>query len=277
MTLKVTNIQRACVYDGPGVRTTVFLKGCMLHCPWCCNPETLSFVDEWFTDKTKCLLSQGINSPLCKDCIRVDGARSLFCCPFEVCTAVSHVYSTEELVKLLLRDKIQYSVGGGVTFSGGEPLLQADNLLPILKTLSDWDINIAFETTLVAPNEMLRKVLPYSDLFIVDLKLQREQKLPADYFESIQQGLSLIRDNGVTINFRLVVIPSMLNYVNEVVSSLYFLGVTTIELLQCHNMGEKKYQKLGKKFVSYSCPLEVFNSIADHFVTAGINITKLCL
>lgn len=115
--LEVTAIQRGCVYDGMGVRTTVFLKGCPFSCPWCCNPETLYSSPLFFIDNQKCIKEKGLSSSLCRKCIRNGGFDTLECCPFGVSEATSRLLSVEELANYLLRDKdLFYLSGGGVTF-----------------------------------------------------------------------------------------------------------------------------------------------------------------
>ncbi len=126
--LKLFKIQRTGVYDGPGVRTTLFFQGCNLRCLWCQNPEGQSF--------------QGGLVPECN-------------------------YSNEEIMDIVLRDKEYYSAtNGGVTLSGGEPLLQdPDNLIELLKLLKEENISIAAETTLHVPWKNVKKIAPYIDLF----------------------------------------------------------------------------------------------------------------
>ena len=169
--LRVTNIQSGCVYDGPGVRTTVFLKGCSLHCPWCCNPETISYEKQWFIDDRKCVSRQGLCSELCNPCVRLNGVRSIHSCPYGVAEPAFHDYSPEKLLEILLKDNELYKEShGGVTFSGGEPLLQSEELVNLLNLLKGFGIHIAIETTLFASTEALAVVLPYVDFYIIDLK-----------------------------------------------------------------------------------------------------------
>lgn len=250
--LRITSIQRGCVFDGPGVRTTLFLKGCTLQCPWCCNPETISSAEQYFIDDDKCLFRKGINSAFCELCERIDGSRSILLCPFGVVEKVSKDYYTADLIKILLKDiSLFKGTNGGITFSGGEPLLQADALIPLLKRLKERDVHIAFETTLTVPERLLLLILPYSDLFIVDLKLQPQMYLYKDeYLSLVKKMISLL--SGKQILYRMVFVNQMNSVRYSVLSRLSFLKIESVELLLCHNLGKRKYQKLLKKDVDFS-------------------------
>lgn len=262
--LRVTNIQRGCVYDGPGIRTTVFLKGCTLHCPWCCNPEAISKDEEWYVDDDKCLLKKGQLSKLCSNCERNKGTMSVKQCPFGVSERVSVDYNIDELFEAIIRDNELFrETGGGVTFSGGEPLLHADELEPLLKKLSGVGIQVALETTLVSSKDSLMKILPYISCFIVDLKLQPQMKLnDMDYIGKIISMLSLISDIQ-RIN-RIVFVDEMLDVKEQISQQMRFIGITNMEILQCHELGEKKYRKLGKKHTSYSANIHKASSFVDY-------------
>ena len=224
MKIRVTSIQRGCVYDGPGVRTTVFLKGCTMSCPWCCNPETISSAEEYFIDDTKCLQLKGISSKLCEFCIRNSGTRSLSECPFGVAVPVSKDYTPEELFEILARDfSIMRNSGGGVTFSGGEPLLQIDVLEPLLLKLIDNGIHIVIETTLFIPLLNILKASMYVNLFIVDLKLQPLHKLYKNeaYIATLDNTIKKLGYNKTL--FRVVFINEMsddLEYTLDVIKKL---------------------------------------------------------
>jgi len=132
--LNVLKIQRTCVHDGPGIRTTIFFQGCALRCLWCQNPEALSFKPDPASDSN---------------------------------------YSMADIMEEVLRDKEYYfSTGGGVTLSGGDPLLQdADSLVDLLENLKKEQIHVSAETSLHVPTEKIGKIAPYIDLFLVDLKV----------------------------------------------------------------------------------------------------------
>ena len=141
MTVRVTNIQHFSLDDGPGIRTTVFLKGCNLTCPWCCNPENISFEIENYIHNSQ------------KESFGYD-------------------ISLEELEKEILKDEVFYvENNGGVTFSGGEPLLQIRELKPLLKSLRSKNINICFETSLSASSDLLKIAIEYIDEIFIDMKI----------------------------------------------------------------------------------------------------------
>lgn len=248
MKLRVTSIQRGCVYDGPGVRTTVFLKGCTMRCPWCCNPETISMEEEYFIDDSKCLLRNGVESKLCENCERRGGSSTVSDCPFGVSEPVSKDYTAEGLYDLLSRDfELMLSSGGGVTFSGGEPLLQIDALLPLLAKLKSEGIHIAFETTLTTSDESIRKAADFANLLIIDLKLQPEHPLYRNqqYLTNLSKRISRCRNRSVNLRFRLVFVDSMIEASDEILELLKVNCIISLELLKCHNLGHNKYKKLG--------------------------------
>ena len=139
MTVRITNIQHFSLHDGPGIRTTVFLKGCNLTCPWCCNPENINYEIEYYIE---------------------DGIEKEF----------GYDISLEDLEKEILKDQVYYENDGGVTFSGGEPLLQIKLLEPLLKSLKEKEINICFETALSVPLENLKLAIEYADELFIDVK-----------------------------------------------------------------------------------------------------------
>ena len=273
--LKITSIQRGCVYDGPGVRTTVFLKGCSLHCPWCCNPETISQKQQWFIDNDKCLKLKGIESKLCQDCIRYGGNKDEHFCPFDVSAPVSEEIESNQLLKTLIKDKELFQENGGVTFSGGEPLLQAEELHPVLQNLKSSGINIAFESTLFVASTNVKRVLPFVNLMIVDLKLQKEQGIIPTYLDTIEANLAILQQHKIDIVYRLVFVNSLVDDKDRVWDTLTRLGVKRIELLKCHNLGSKKYHKLqlsNHDYTADECELELF---ATFLQSKGLEVELL--
>lgn len=150
-----------------------------------------------------------MHSEICEACERKGGTRYITACPFGVAEPTSLDYSEEKLFESILHDENLYRIsGGGVTFSGGEPLLQAEELIPVLERLKGKGINIAFETTLVAPLGRLGKVKEFVDLYIVDVKLQPQMLLNnTAYIKSLIKSLGVLRDNNII--FRLVFVDEV--------------------------------------------------------------------
>lgn len=273
--LKITNIQRGCVYDGPGIRTTVFMKGCTLHCPWCSNPETIYGGNEWFVDDQKCLLLQGVHSKLCCSCERNNGYKSIKECPFGVSEATSKDYDIETIEEYLLRDLSLYSeTNGGVTFSGGEPLLQAKGLVPLLCRLKKKKINIAFETTLTASIDDVLLVLPYVDIWIVDLKIQPQMMLNSNsYIKRICMCLSLISHKSIL--YRMVFVDELSDVKLNVLKNLSELSVSELEVLLCHNLGYNKYMRLSIPNKDYTANKLKAESFVKFLIENNVTATLL--
>ena len=204
--LKSYNIQRTCVHDGPGICTTIFFQGCNLRCLWCQNPEAQSF--------------QGNIVPDCN-------------------------YSIDEILEVLSRDKEYYlSTNGGVTLSGGEPLLQDPNsLIDLLKLLKKDKMKVSAETSLHAPWENIRKIAPYIDLFLVDLKVVGDDDLHVKYTKQdttlIRSNLKKLLDLGANIKFRMVMLPGLNDSKHNIQAAADFLKSIkhdSIELLKYHNI-----------------------------------------
>lgn len=273
--IRVSAIQRGCVYDGPGVRTTVFLKGCTLHCPWCCNPENISLEQEWFFDDSKCIKYKGIASELCASCKRNDGERAIAECPFSVAEPVCHDWLSSDLFLQIEKDKELFGKSGGVTFSGGEPLMQADALLPVLEMCKKQNVNIAFETTLYVGKKNIAAVIPYADIMIVDLKLQPELGDIPNYIDCISENLDLIKKQGINVFYRLVFVNSLITIKEKICKQLKSLGVEEIELLKCHHLGAKKYEKLNKKSVDFTADERLFQNFSEYLQLEQLKVTQL--
>ena len=275
--LRVTSIQRGCVYDGRGVRTVVFLKGCSLHCPWCCNPETISVDNEIFIDESKCLKNQGKPGRFCRSCVRCGGELPETVCPVGVGESVAKEYAPDELYEILVKDSELFArTGGGVTFSGGEPLLQAESLVPLLQKLKQENIDVVFETTLVAATDALNGILPYTDGVIVDFKLQPQMKLhDRAYLRRIKEHYSLLQ--GKRITNRLVFVNELIEHRGKVVSVLQKLGIERMELLLCHDLGVKKYEKLGLAHTDCSADKKLMEKFSESLNAEKITVSGLTI
>lgn len=254
MHLRVSNIQRGCVFDGPGVRTTVFLKGCNLRCPWCCNPETQSVSDDLFFDQDVCDQFRESGSRLCTSCKIKGGDRDLLNCPF--CAAEN---SSEILLEYQLYEKLECDFplfrhsGGGVTISGGEPLLQIHALNPFVRRLKKNGVAVCIETTLFVDTQV-DELARQTDLFIVDLKLQSELGLidNPEYYSLLSRNLASISNSGSRVVFRLVYLDSMYDCFKSIISFLRKIKVDSIELLKAHGLAKSKYTRLNLPFIDYS-------------------------
>lgn len=237
----VTNIQRFSLHDGPGIRTTVFLKGCSLHCPWCANPENLHPYPEEYVK---------------------DGKEGIY----------GEYLSCNEIYQEIIKDRIFYEqpdesseLGvqrGGVTFSGGEPLLQFDVLEPFLQKLKNENIHICVETSLFVPEDKLAIALKYVDLFYVDIKILDEDRYKNVLGGSLKQymsNLNFLFSATQSVAFR---IPIIGGYTDDEENLANLCDLVSkyrpvkIELIKEHNLGKNKYISLGKE------PLEL-NSVSD--------------
>lgn len=251
--ISVANIQRLCVNDGPGVRTVVFLRGCTLQCPWCCNPETIYVTKDIVFDKGVCTYPD--SKFYCKDCELFKGTLPKIDCPIHAFETVSRDYDASDLCELLCKDQYIFH-DGGVTFSGGEPLLQIDELVPVLQQLKNQGVNIAMETALYVPLEKVKKALPYVDYWMVDVKFQFGY-MPNTEFdienESVFLNIQLLQQNieQKNITYRMVLMHEAIGNVEKIVSNLKENSIYRIELLEYHAIAENKYQQIGKKFIKY--------------------------
>lgn len=220
----IFDIKRFAVHDGPGIRTTVFLKGCPLRCTWCHNPESQGFGIEEFNK-----------------------GRGKFCVGREI--------SVEEVVRLVERDMVFFDEsGGGVTFSGGEPLAQPEFLLKALEACGAMGIHRAVDTSGYAPRDVLLEVASRTDLFLYDLKLADESAhLAHTGVEAalIRNNLRALCDTGVAIELRMPVIPGVndsdacLDSMKDFIDSLP--RRLPVKLLPYHSAAMDKYSRFGMK------------------------------
>jgi len=220
----IFDIKRFAVHDGPGIRTTVFLKGCPLRCTWCHNPESQGF---------------GIEE--------LSGGRGTFCVGREI--------SVEEVVRLVERDMVFFDEsGGGVTFSGGEPLSQPDFLVKALDACGAMGIHRAVDTSGYASRDVLIDVAARTDLFLYDLKLADESShLAHTGVEAalIRENLIALCGTGVAIELRMPMIPGIndsdacLDSMKEFIDSLP--RRLPVKLLPYHSAAMDKYSRFGMK------------------------------
>jgi len=265
----IFNIQRFSTEDGPGIRTTVFMKGCPLRCIWCHNPEGLNSYPEimWYESKcigcgecvrscpnkaiiatSKGLITEREKCQSCGKCTEV--------CPSGAREMVGRFFTVEEVVRDVKKDKIFYDKsGGGVTISGGEPCLQWEFIRDLLRECKNIGIHTALDTSGYVKWEILSKILVFSDLVLYDLKLVDEvkhQEYTGVKSRLIWDNVKKISQLGLPIWIRIPIIPGYTDDVKniralaEIIKELE--NIERIDLLPYHRLGEAKYKRLGLKY-----------------------------
>jgi len=258
----IFDIEHCSFVDGPGIRTTVFFKGCNLKCAWCHNPESQDFKPQMMFYKDKC---KG-----CGKCIEVCPSPSecILCgkcelyCPVDARKVCGKKYTVDEIFNEVISDKSFYDTsGGGVTFSGGECMLQIDFLCEILKKCKENGIHTAVDTAGYVPFESFEKVLPYTDLFLYDIKCydsENHKKYIGVDNSLILENLKKLFKAKAKIWIRIPVISGVNDNTTEmkaIKDYVYSVGLPEkVELLPYHSMGENKYHALNKTPVNFFPP-----------------------
>jgi len=265
----VFDIKKYAIHDGRGIRTTVFFKGCPLHCQWCHNPEGLAVQPQVVYRRDRCigcgecvdacpesaltLTASGVVTDLSK-CIRCGACAEA--CPAGARELIGREMSVDEVVEEIKKDILFYDQsGGGVTFSGGEPLMQPAFLLGLLDACGELDIHRTVDTAGYADADLILKVADRTDLFLYDLK-HMDSELHRRYTgvpnEQILSNLELLAAHGARIHIRIPVIPGInsddenIERTGSFVSSLP--GVHEISLLPYHSAAEGKYGRLDMDY-----------------------------
>ncbi len=248
----IFDIKEFSIRDGEGVRTTVFFKGCPLRCAWCHNPEGLSPTPELWADAARCR-----NCGLCRiPCEHTDCkpfGRCLHVCPQDLVRRVGKTYTVPELAARLRRQKPMFdAMGGGVTLSGGEPLLQVDFCAELLKELGG-DIHITVETSGYASERDFERIIHLCNFVIMDIKLMNDEAHRHYTGVSNAQILSnakLLMRSGVPHLFRTPLIPSITDTEENLRAIAEFLGDEPIELLTYNDLAPAKYAAVSRTFSS---------------------------
>ena len=253
----IFNIQRFSLQDGPGLRSTVFLKGCPLCCLWCHNPESRTPKTEFVRMENRCMAC-GLCSEeeLAGHGTRTLNDGDLEACPTGALQKVGQEMEPATLVKLLLRDRIFFDEsGGGVTFSGGEPLLQAAFLTEALDLLRAEGVHTALDTCGYAPWKDLQEAAQRSSLVLYDLKLMDEARHKAATGRSNQiilDNLKALSGMHTEIHIRVPVIPGINDDDGNMEATARFLsslaGVRQVDLLPYHRIGEPKFARMGMTY-----------------------------
>lgn len=266
------DIQRFAVHDGNGIRSTLFSKGCILSCPWCQNPEGQSSkINLWYF-KNKCIG--------CKTCINVCPQKALSKCKqkgFKIiidkklcnkcgscvveCPALALAFDGREIsigeaVEELAKDEEFFKTsGGGVTISGGEPLLQPDFNIEILKKCKKRGFNTAVETCLYAPVKTVLKFLPVTDTFLIDMKIfdsQKHKEITGVNNELIKNNFITLAKKGANVIIRIPLIPIFTAYENNIAEIGSFISgfddKIPVELINYNPLAANKYKIINKKY-----------------------------
>lgn len=247
----IADIQRMSLHDGPGIRTTVFLKGCPLACAWCHNPECISFEPQMMYYPEKC-----IGCGLCdKGCF--SGAKVM----------CGKKMSVQEVVKEVLLDKDYYTPEGGVTFSGGEPLAQRQFLSALIDECNNHGIHSAVETSLIYFEEEIFKKL---DLCMVDLKIwdnELHKKYTGVENSEIKENFKKLNEIGIPIIARTPVIPEIAQGIEEISGFLRKLeNVKRYELLPYHSLGDAKREALRMPVELFTMPTTDYMKELEKYV-----------
>lgn len=266
----VFNIQNFSIHDGPGIRTVVFLKGCPLRCRWCGNPESQRTDIEMGWTKGKCIG--------CRECIKklqtigtsfdregilhwnekapIDGADFDKVCPSKAFHVIGKEMTVDEVLHEALKDKAFFDTsGGGITLSGGEPLMQGDFAVSILEKAKEQNIHTTIETCGCVPWETFDRAASFLDYLIMDVKCFDEKKHVQNTGGSnrqILENLSRVRSKYpfLKIKVRTPVIPGVNDSEEEIGRIVDFIKTKAVEyeLLKYHKLGLPKYESLGREY-----------------------------
>jgi len=286
---KVFDIKKFAIHDGPGIRSTLFLKGCPLKCIWCHNPEGIEDrINLWYFER-KCIqcdscLSVCPNQALTKGTegepyIKIDHEKCdvsgacVKACPTTALTFDSSEMDVDEAVEKLLQDQIFYNQsGGGITISGGDPLYQYKYSLEVLKKCKEQGVHTAIETCMYAKKEILQSFIGSVDLFIVDLKLfndSEHRKYTGTGNELILSNFKMLVESDQDILVRIPLIPRITTGDENIRSIGRFVRdvsrETEIEFINFNPLAENKYRLMGREYEFLSEMKSYSKSEMDHF------------
>ena len=267
----ITNIQRFSVHDGPGIRTTVFLKGCPLSCIWCQNPETISSYPEILFFQNRCIKCKKCIEVCPDNCFSWGNERITFSsdrrnqcgecgvcidnCPTGALTWSSSYRSADYILEEVMKDKLYYDIsGGGITFSGGEPLHQTDFLHDLVSKSKTLDLHVAVDTSGHVTTEELTKVIPFVDLFLYDIKFidnGLHKKYTGHSNELILRNFKKLFTERKEIVVRVPLIPGITDTKKNLKEITGFVKSCAehmkINHIPFNNLINQKYNMLGKK------------------------------
>ncbi len=292
----IFDIQRFSMHDGPGIRTVVFFKGCSLDCRWCHNPEAVKAHYELAYYADRCI--EG-----CRDCLpscpeqalddrienRVDFSRCTDCgdcvdvCPADALSLVGRRMNCEDLLGEIEKDRSFFaSSGGGVTLSGGEPVLQWRFLADFLPLLRERGIHTAIETCGAYPRELIQSVAPLVDLVLFDLKIMdsdKHRQLTGKRNEEVLANLRYLAGQGAALEVRMPVVPELNTSRENIEATCRFLaeaGIERLTLLPYNHLWEAKLPRLAsnRKALGIAPPDGPFyGELSETFSRMGLEAT----
>lgn len=300
----VFNIQRYTINDGPGIRTEVFLKGCMMKCKWCSNPESQRTAKEPGVYPARCISEQkcGLCIGVCRQqailfgkekIAGVDRNRCIGClkcveaCPSEALKAWGEDMSVSDVMAVIEKDRNYYEKsGGGVTISGGDPLMQSDFTAELLKACRDAGIHTCLESTFNIDWETAEEAIRYADLIISDIKCMDSEihkKYTGAGCEKILQNLSRLALEGHDMILRIPLIPGINDDMHNISRTADFIEqhigerLKVLQLLSFMRMGEEKCRSLDRVYEMKDLEFDreefqkKVEKTADYFNSRGIH------
>lgn len=272
----IFNIQKYNMYDGPGVRTLIFFKGCPLRCKWCSNPESqlrpfqIMYKKDVCIHCGKCLevcpagvfkksLASNDEYPINKDVECIGCGKCVEACPVSALALMGERKTISELVDVVLEDKPFYDTsGGGLTVGGGEPMMQPEALVNLLLACKENGVNTAIETCGYARPEVVEKVAEVCDLFLFDIKhmdSDRHYELTGVRNETILANIKWLLENRKNVKVRVPLLKSVNDSDAELRAMIEFLkpykdyrNFKGIDILPYHKLGVHKYTQLGREY-----------------------------
>jgi pyruvate formate lyase activating enzyme len=270
----IFNIQKFSVHDGPGIRTTIFFKGCPLTCQWCHNPESQSYQKEFLIDRDRCSLCGRCEEHCSQHAMQKINGKMLYdkskCNYCEECMdycynnareIAGQEYTVPELMLEIQKDQAFYEQsGGGVTLSGGEVMTQIDFVAELIGACKEQGISVVIDTCGYAPQESFLRIMEDVDLFLYDIKTMdpntHRQYMGQDNV-LILENLKLLSSKGAVIQLRLPLIEGINTtdeHIQMIINFISDLTIHSINLLPYHHMAKDKYKKLQMEY-----PLEPFS------------------
>lgn len=269
----IFDIKRYAINDGPGIRVAVFFKGCPLSCRWCHNPESQSPAQQKFYTASRCIGAKDCIETCPNDALTLtpDGivtdweccnlcGKCAEACPAKAIEMSGRFYTPQELLKIIEKERVHFEQsGGGVTISGGEPLMFPEYLVELLGLCKQAGIHTTVDTSGFAEKEILLKVAEYTDLFLYDLKLMdpvQHKKWTGVDNKLILENLKFLIDKEYPVNIRIPLIKNVNTDEHNLKVTAQFISELNgkkpfVNLLPYHPIGRGKYKKMGIPWNSY--------------------------